>query len=104
MVKLKCIYCNKNDFDEGKGSREHVILSSLGGRKMSRNICCVVCNNQLGEAIDEPTSKDLVALSNSAGITTGRDKESPTIKNVAMIEGQSLDLKSGGKPDRSLTD
>lgn len=95
---INCIYCNLNQFEEGKGSEEHVILSSLGGRKSSRNICCINCNNELGDEIDSKLSSELVFFTNLLNIKTGRKKSSKTIRNVGVMDGREFDLKPGGSP------
>lgn len=91
-----CIYCQENSFDPGKGSEEHAILSSLGGRKASRNICCEECNNRLGDEIDKPFSEEYAFFSTMLGITTGRNKEAPTHRAAVEHDGLAYDLKSGG--------
>ncbi|MBH3338625.1 HNH endonuclease [Pseudomonas mendocina] len=93
---LTCIYCQTATFESGKGSEEHVILSSLGGRKGSRNICCQACNNRLGDEIDEELSKELSFFSTMLGITTGRNKPSPTHKNAISHDGNNYDISHGG--------
>jgi hypothetical protein len=93
---LPCIYCMQVRFEEGKGSREHAILSALGGRKASRNICCPTCNTSLGTEIDEPLVKDLDFFSTMLGITTGRNKGAPTHKQFVTVEGDAYDLEPGG--------
>lgn len=93
---LTCIYCQVATFESGKGSEEHVILSSLGGRKGSRNICCQACNNRLGDEIDEELSIEFSFFSTMLGITTGRNKPSPTHKNAIFHEGNNYDISHGG--------
>lgn len=93
---LLCIYCQKNSFDAGKGSEEHAILSSLGGRKASRNICCQNCNNRLGDEIDKPFAEEYAYFSTMLDITTGRNKDAPTHKGAVEHGGLAFDLKPGG--------
>lgn len=93
---LTCIYCKVATFESGKGSEEHVILSSLGGRKSSRNICCQACNNRLGDEIDEELSIELSFFSTMLGITTGRNKPSPTHKNAISHGENNYDILHGG--------
>lgn len=94
--KIKCVYC-KNEFKEGEGSFEHVILSSLGGRKASRNICCVECNTRLGTEIDKPVADLFGFYSNMLGIRTGRNKDAAVIKNITKIGDSSYDMLPEGK-------
>lgn len=93
---LLCIYCQKNSFDTGNGSEEHGILSSLGGRKASRNICCQACNNRLGDEIDKPLSEEYAYFSTMLDITTGRNMDAPTHKGAVEHDGLAFDLKPGG--------
>ena len=93
---LTCIYCKVATFESGKGSEEHVILSSLGGRKSSKNICCQACNNRLGDEIDEELSIELSFFSTMLGITTGRNKPSPTHKNAISHDENNYDILHGG--------
>lgn len=94
---LKCIYCNEQEFESGSGSEEHVILSSLGGRKASRNICCVTCNNRLGGEIDHDLSDQLSFLSTMLDITTGRNQSAPVKKGIVSHGGSLLDVGPGGE-------
>ena len=94
---LTCVYCKKNSFKLNEGSNEHVILSAIGGRKKSRNVCCTECNNRLGAEIDEPFSEELAYFSTNLGITRDRKKTSPTIKCKVEHDGKQYDLKHGGE-------
>jgi hypothetical protein len=97
-MALLCIYCGSNAFEQGKGSEEHAILSSIGGRKASRNICCTECNNTLGDDIDALLSESLALFSNLIGITKDRgSKSAPTIKSVTEIDGNPVDMTPGGE-------
>lgn len=95
-MEINCIYCPNESFEKGKGSLEHVIPSSLGGRKSSRNICCESCNNRLGKEIDESLSDGLSFFSTMLDITTGRNKPAPTQKMIAEHKGKEFDIHSGG--------
>ncbi|MCC8993290.1 MAG: HNH endonuclease [Candidatus Contendobacter sp.] len=93
---MLCIYCQENSFDPGKGSEEHAILSSLGGRKASRNICCQECNKKLGDEIDKPFADEFAFFSTMLDITTGRNKDAPTHKEAVEHDGLAFDMKPGG--------
>ncbi|MFY4759042.1 HNH endonuclease [Aliarcobacter butzleri] len=93
---IKCVYCT-NEFKEGEGSLEHVILSSLGGRKGSRNICCEECNGRLGTEIDKPVADFFSFYSNMLGIRTGRNKDASVIKNIIKIGDSLYDMLPEGK-------
>lgn len=101
---ISCIYCPNGSFEKGKGSLEHVILSSLGGRKSSRNICCESCNNRLGKEIDEPLGEALGFFSTMLDITTGRNKPAPTQKMIGEHKGNKFDIYSGGLIKYSKSD
>ncbi len=103
-MELSCIYCLNETFEQGKGSEEHAILSSLGGRKSSRNVCCSNCNNRLGKEIDEPCSQALSFFSTMLDITTGRNKPAPTQKSIGEHEGKSFDIFPGGEIKFSKSD
>ena len=100
-MKLTCIYCMTEQFDQGKGSEEHAVLSSLGGRKSSRSICCQKCNTELGNEIDEPLAEGLRIISTFFGIITGRGKEAATLKSYGTHNGRSFDLLPGGRVEQS---
>ncbi|WP_431686617.1 HNH endonuclease [Hahella sp. NBU794] len=100
-MKLTCIYCKTEQFDQGKGSEEHVVLSSLGGRKSSRSICCQKCNIELGKEIDKPLAEGLRIISTFYGIITGRGKEAATLKSYGTHNGRNFDLLPGGRVELS---
>lgn len=99
---IKCVYCI-NEFKEGEGSLEHVILSSLGGKKGSRYICCEECNGRLGTEIDKPVADTFSFFSNMLGIRTGRNKKSAVIKNIIEIGNSSYNMLPQGKFELSKT-
>ncbi|MDN5062320.1 HNH endonuclease [Aliarcobacter butzleri] len=99
---IKCVYCT-NEFKEGEGSLEHVILSSLGGRKGSRNICCEKCNGRLGTEIDKPVADSFSFFSNILGIKTGRNKKAAVIKNIIEIGDSLYNMLPQGKFELSKT-
>jgi hypothetical protein len=93
---ILCLYCEQESFQQGKGSKEHAILSALGGRKISRNVCCERCNRKLGNEIDEPLTKDFSFFTTMLGITTGRDKQAATHKRAVTFGGKAYNLKPTG--------
>lgn len=94
---LDCIYCSTGHFQPGEGSKEHAILSSLGGRKLSRNICCEPCNNRLGKDIDDGLSTELSIVSTLLNIKTGRNKSAPIQHDVVKLDGESYNLLPTGE-------
>ena len=93
---LFCIYCKENSFEPRCGSREHALLSSLGGMKISRNICCQECNGKIGNEIDEPFAEEFSFFSTILGTTTGRKKNSRTQKAVLKLDENIYNLEDGG--------
>lgn len=100
-MKLTCIYCKIEEFEQGRGSEEHAVLSSLGGRKSSRSICCQKCNTDLGNQIDEPLADGLRFISTFLGIVTGRRKEAATLKSYGTHNDEKFDLLPGGRVQKS---
>jgi hypothetical protein len=96
-MKIKCLYCDIQKFDSQCGSVEHVLLSAIGGKKTSQNICCVSCNQRLGNEIDEPLAKGIGILATLYGIKTGRGKSAAIIRNAGDHSGGSFDLLPNGK-------
>lgn len=94
---LTCIYCKSQKFKSREGSKEHVILSSLGGKKTSRNICCQKCNNDLGKEIDEELSTALSFLSTMLNVASdGRNKSAPVHQKAVSYKDLSYDIQPGG--------
>lgn len=94
---LTCLYCRTATFEMGQGSKEHAILSSLGGRKSCRNVCCVSCNNQLGDEVDAPMARNFAFITTNIGIVTGRNKPAATLQRFVEIDGHPMDLIAGGE-------
>lgn len=93
---IKCLYCDDAKFEKGHGSDEHVILSSIGGRKSSRNVCCQACNNRLGSDIDKPFAEEFLYFSNMLNIIPGRNKSAPTLRNATEHNNLKYDIIPGG--------
>ncbi|CAE1139576.1 HNH endonuclease [Xanthomonas euroxanthea] len=97
---IECIYCDGASpqiFGINEGSKEHVILSSIGGRKSSRNVCCEICNTRLGNEIDMEFSLKLAPLSNLFGIKTDRKGRAPTLSTEHCLDGEPLVVAPGGR-------
>lgn len=93
---LKCVYCQSHDFEAGKGSEEHVILSSIGGRKTSRNICCIQCNQRFGKSIDKQLSEKFITVCSLLGVKRDR-KPVGILQGVVNCDDSSFDLYPDGK-------
>ena len=48
---MNCALCNEI-LDESLGSREHLILNAIGGRRKVRGVLCMRCNNTAGAEWD----------------------------------------------------
>jgi hypothetical protein len=92
---MKCLYCGNLII---KKSNEHIILSSLGGKKKSKNICCGKCNGDLGNLLDKDIADQLNFFSNQINLVTGRGKPAPVLKNLDSGKGYKVDILPGGKP------
>lgn len=94
---LSCVYCDENTFEPNHGSEEHAILSSLGGKKASRNICCEECNNRLGDEVDKPFADEFAYFCVMFGVKPGRKQPSLTLKAAVTHEGMPFDVTPGGR-------
>nr|WP_199043719.1 HNH endonuclease [Dyella sp. ASV24] len=98
--QIACVYCpedGKKTFPPKKGSLEHVILSALGGRKGSRNICCMDCNNRLGLEIDDVLARTFAPLANQFNIQRDRRGAAPIIASKETLDGAQLEVGPGGQ-------
>ena len=86
-----CIYCRAKP----SGSREHLILSSIGGRRSCRSIDCRDCNGVLGVRVDEPFRKQVEPLVNLTGGKTGRGRSVAPVKGIDSGEGFKVNLEAG---------
>lgn len=105
---LTCIYCEWRareeigTFEKNKGSEEHALLSSLGGKKASRNICCQLCNNELGREIDSPFTDVYSHISTILDIKGDR-RNSRRHRSEIELMGNDFDLVPGGTLELSKT-
>lgn len=56
-------------------SEEHLILDALGGRRKTRGLTCVACNNRLGGTIDAHLEQGLRHFSLLLGAHTGKNRK-----------------------------
>lgn len=85
------------------GSEEHVFLSSLGGRAVTRRAMCLDCNNSFASEetgkVDDALAEALIQIRNALKIWTGRGKPPPTILRAGtMDDGVEFDLAPGVVP------
>lgn len=95
---MNCLYCGNPIIEK---SNEHIILSSLGGKKKSKNICCGKCNVELGDLLDKDIANQFNLFSNQINLITGRGKTAPVLKNLDSGKGYKVDILPGGKPTLS---
>ncbi|MGU0962803.1 HNH endonuclease [Pseudomonas aeruginosa] len=93
-----CMFC-----ENLAGSEEHIFLSSLGGRAVTRRATCTDCNNSFANdetgKIDDALAEALILVRNALKIWTGRDRPPPTIQRAGtMEEGGEFDLAPGLVP------
>lgn len=86
-----CLFC-PIESETLAGSREHVFLSAIGGRIVTRRVVCAECNNKFSPWDDE-ISKLCLLIRNALNILSGRDEPPPTIRNAYRHEsGHYFDL------------
>lgn len=88
-------------------SREHVVLSALGGRKKLKGVFCKCsedregCNKRLGDLLDAPLTeayKPFTTFLNVAGDRSRRRTTGPTLRGVKGEDGRTYDIRGGGQP------
>lgn len=97
---LSCVYCSPEKvakFAMGEGSEEHVLIAALGGKKVTRNLCCKACNNRLGKELDAEFSRVFSPLANMFSIKRARKGDAPTLATEETIEGHQLEILPGLK-------
>jgi hypothetical protein len=93
-----CMFCKNL-----AGSEEHVFLSSLGGRVITRRATCLECNNSFANEetgkVDDALAEALIQIRNALKIWTGRGKPPPMIYRAGtMDDGVEFDLAPGFVP------
>lgn len=98
MPLESCMFC-----ENLAGSEEHIFLSSLGGRAVTRRATCLECNNSFASEetgkVDDALAEALIQIRNALKIWTGRGKPPPTIFRAGtMDDGVEFDLAPGFVP------
>ncbi len=98
--KEQCIFC---DEALAPGSPEHVFMSALGGRLVTKHAICADCNNgfssSAGGLIDNALADAFVIVRCALNIWTGRNQPPPTIERAGtMDDGTEYDLGPGLVP------
>lgn len=97
---LDCVYCLPGDvstFPVGKGSEEHVLIAALGGRKVTRNLCCQGCNNRLGTELDAEFAEVFAPIANMFNAKRARKGDAPTLATEEKLDGHPLQILPGLK-------
>jgi hypothetical protein len=88
-----CAFCDR----KLDGSDEHILLSTLGGRKSSRFVLCSVHNHEFGETIDKAVTREFRFFCNLLAIKTGRRRETATLRDIQTTRGDRINLLPGGR-------
>lgn len=88
-----CVYCSR----ELDGSDEHVLLSSLGGRLVSKWISCLACNNRLGSGPHVSLFTPLHPLLLMAGARDGQGRVHAPLAGGTDSQGNEIEMWSGGE-------
>ena len=94
-----CLFCTPES-GALAGSEEHVFLSSIGGRIVTRQLLCAVCNNAFSPW-DYEVSRLCLLVRNALNIRSGRGEPPPTIRNACEDQthpGVFFDLAPGLTP------
>lgn len=88
-------------------SREHVVLSGLGGRLKLRGVFCkcsheeVGCNTRLGDILDAPLTdayRPFSTFLNVAGDRPRRRTTGPSLRGLKGDDDKLYDVQGGGQP------
>lgn len=96
----RCLFCNAH---LDPGSEEHVFLSALGGRVVTRRATCSQCNNALASdetgKVEDALAEAFKEVRNGLKVWSGRNGPPPTLaKAGAMPDGLGFDLAPGFIP------
>jgi hypothetical protein len=90
-----CALCS-NKITGKNNSKEHIIPSSIGGRRKVMGFICKTCNNRLGEESDAELANQLNWLSLYIGIKRESGRGEPPSQVVQTVGGERLLLRSDG--------
>lgn len=98
----QCLFCDAR-FPVGAGSPEHVFLSSIGGRVVTKHAICAACNNAFSSSETDNSDQALRSLllhaCNALNISSGRRGLPPTIERAYEARpGVYFDLAPGLAP------
>lgn len=91
-----CVFCKALP----DKSKEHIVLSAIGGRKKSKGVTCAWHNGDCGNGIDNALAEQLAPITTLLGIKRDRAGSLPTLKGVVSSPNGSekWDLAPGLKP------
>lgn len=98
----QCLFC-RTTFPAGAGSPEHVFLSCIGGRVVTKRAICGTCNNAFSSSetgsADQALRNMLLVSCNALNIASGRRDPAPTVERAYEASpGVFYDLAPGLVP------
>jgi len=93
---MKCIFCENELSPQTKP--EHILLSSLGGRKTTRQVDCTTCNETFGNLIDNAMGEQIKVLRNMLQLESGTGALSPALKKIKAGK-DTINFRNDGKPE-----
>lgn len=91
----RCIFDREPLLD---AAPEHIILNALGGTRTTRTVICRNCNGALGREVDQRLAEAFAVVRNVANVRAGDGDPPPTLRNVALADGERVDFLPGFKP------
>lgn len=90
-----CVYCQKPL--NSNSSKEHIIPNAIGGLLESCDICCKVCNEELGEKEDIEFTKIFIPITENFNIKKSRKTANSEYKAIVVDEnGKEYNAKMKG--------
>ncbi len=90
-----CVLC-KTQLSENE-KPEHILLDALGGRKVTRDVLCSICNNKMGAGPDKDLAESVASLRTIANLKSGSRKKAPSLL-VKPLTGEAYELSPEGTP------
>lgn len=89
---MQCILCQQTIV--GRTKPEHILLNTLGGRAVVRDIVCSDCNGAMGRGPDHDLADSVAMLRNIGHLLSG-DGGAPPIIHGMTSEGMTFDVTPG---------
>lgn len=90
---MKTCWLCPNPLEGDHRTGEHIIPSSIGGRKEVHDFICRSCNSTRGVAWEAELAKQFLWFSSAAGVKRGRGGTHPDFK-VQTASGEKLRLRA----------